>query len=75
MKFGSAFPGGPRGQARAAGALRRMFSIARSTTRIKRLYIFQWTGSPSRARFDAGLTNPDGSARPGYRVVARELGV
>jgi len=73
VKFGSAFPGGRRGQNRAATALKRMFSIARSNPRIKRLYIFQWTGSPSSARFDAGLTNPDGSARPGYDVVAQQL--
>jgi hypothetical protein len=75
VKFGSNFPGGRRGQRRAARALRLMFKIADSNSRIKRLYIFQWSGSTRRARFDAGLTNLDGTARPGYRVVRDHLGV
>jgi hypothetical protein len=75
VKFGSAFPGGSVGQARAAKALKLMFKIADSNSRIKRLYIFQWTGSPSSARFDAGLTNPNGTARPGYNVVKSHIGI
>jgi hypothetical protein len=74
VKFGSNFPGGRAGQNRAARALRFMFRLADSSSRIKRLYIFQWTGSPSSARFDAGLTNPNGSARPGYDVVEQRIG-
>lgn len=74
VKFGRNFPGGRRGQRRAASALRFMFSLASSNPRITRLYIFQWTGSPSSARFDAGLTNPNGTARPGYHVVADHIG-
>jgi hypothetical protein len=74
VKFGSNFPGGSAGQARAARSLRFMFRLANSSSRIKRLYIFQWTGSSSRARFDAGLTNPNGSARPGYSVVKQQIG-
>ena len=75
VKFGASFPGGSKGQARAAKALKLMFKIADSSSRIRRLYIFQWTGSPSSARFDAGLTNPDGTARPGYKVVKSEIGL
>ncbi len=74
VKFGASFPGGSKGQARAARALRQMFKIADISSRIRRLYIFQWTGAPSSARFDAGLTNPNGTARPGYRVVRGEIG-
>lgn len=74
VKLGSTFPGGRSGQARAATALRQMFRIADRNPRIKRVYVFQWTGSPSSARFDAGLTNPDGTARPGYRVVRDRIG-
>jgi hypothetical protein len=74
VKFGSGFPGGTTGQKRAAKALTLMFKIAASNSRIKRLYIFQWTGSPSSARFDAGLTNPNGTARPGYDVVKDHIG-
>jgi hypothetical protein len=75
VKFGSGFPGGTTGQKRAAKALKLMFKIADSNSRIKRLYIFQWTGSPSSARFDAGLTNPNGTARPGYDVVKSHIGI
>ncbi len=74
VKFGASFPGGSKGQARAARALRQMFKIADISSRIRRLYIFQWTGAPASARFDAGLTNPNGTARPGYRVVRSEIG-
>jgi hypothetical protein len=63
-----------RSEARAATALRRMFSLAKSNgSRIKRLYIYNWTGAGRRARFDAGLVGPTGKARPGYRVVKRAL--
>lgn len=74
VKFGSNFPGGTPGQSRAARALRYMFKLADSNSRIRRLYIFQWTGSGTSARFDAGLTNPSGTARPGYRVVKNQIG-
>jgi hypothetical protein len=64
----------PRSTSRAAKALRRTFTLAkRFRSRVKRLYIYNWTGSPPRARFDAGLVNPDGSPRPGYRVLKRML--
>jgi hypothetical protein len=64
----------PRSTGRAARAVRRMFSLAgRYRSRIKRLYIYNWNGSPRRARFDAGLVNPNGTPRPAYRVVKRTL--
>jgi hypothetical protein len=74
VKLGSTLKGGSAGQARAAKALKLTFKIADSNSRIKRLYVFQWTGSGSGARFDAGLTNPDGTARPGYKVFASHTG-
>ena len=64
----------PYSQRRAASRLRYMFRITRRYRRhIKRLYIYNWTGAPRGFRFDAGLVNPDGSRRPGYRVVARNI--
>lgn len=74
VKFGKSFPGGSTGEARAARALKKMFSIAKSSSRIKRLYIFQWTGSGPDERFDAGLTDINGNARPGYKVVKDRIG-
>jgi hypothetical protein len=58
---------------RAARALSYTFRIAREHARIKRLYLFQWTGSSSGAHFDAGLMNARYKPRPGYVVVCREL--
>ena len=35
-------------------------------SRITRLYNYQWTGVPKNSGFDAGLVNPNGSARKAY---------
>ena len=65
--FGRAFPPDPARQARAT---RYAFHLAATSPRIKRLYLYNWTGAPPGARFDAGLVGPDGAPRPAYRVVA-----
>jgi hypothetical protein len=74
VKLGSSFH---TSYTRAANALKYMFSLARSNRRIKRLYIFQWTGgNPAQERFDAGLVNPPnglGKPRCGWYVVAHQL--
>jgi hypothetical protein len=68
VTFGSGFP---FNQTRAKNALGCMFSLAKSNSRIQRLYVYQFNpaSDPENASFDAGLINPDGSARPGYNVV------
>lgn len=74
VNFNPSFPNrANQGLARAAKALHYMFSLAASNPRIKRLYIFQWTGSEPKARFDAGLIGPEGAPRSGYFVVCRQL--
>jgi hypothetical protein len=74
VQFGSTFPNKKgAGLTRAAKALSFMFKIAASNSRIKRLYIFQWSGSTGAARFDAGLTDPSYLPRPGYVVVCKQL--
>jgi hypothetical protein len=67
VKLGSSFP---RSTSRAAKALGCMFTLAKTNSRIQRLYVYQFNPafSPSDD-FDAGLINPDGSKRPGYAVV------
>jgi hypothetical protein len=57
------------GLRRAAQALGYMYKLAYTNSRIKRLYIYDWTGAGSRARFDAGLTDAHGRPRKGYVVV------
>ena len=61
------------GLKRAATALSYMFKLATTNSRITRLYIFQWTGSTPKARFDAGLTDAAFKPRPGYLVVCRHM--
>jgi hypothetical protein len=70
VQFGGAFPNHHgEGLTRAKKALQYMFRLARSNSRIKRLYIFDWSGASSTERFDAGLVDPAGLPRPGYQVV------
>jgi hypothetical protein len=70
VKLGRSFP---RSTSRAAKALGCMFTLAKTNSRIQRLYVYQFNPafSPSDD-FDAGLINPDGSKRPGYTVVQRK---
>ncbi len=74
VQFGGAFPNKKgSGLTRAAKALSYMFKIAGSSSRIKRLYIYDWTGGTSSTRFDAGLMNAKYEPRPGYVVVCKQL--
>jgi hypothetical protein len=74
VKFGGAFPNKKgSGLRRASKALAYMFRLAASNSRIKRLYIFQWSGATGAARFDAGLTDPHFNPRPGYLTVCKQL--
>ena len=52
-----------------------LFEVAQATyPRISRWYLYQWFASAKTDRWDSGLLNPNGSARPALRVVQRELG-
>jgi hypothetical protein len=72
VKFGRSFPCSTR---RAASRIKTMFSIARRyrSSGIQRIYVYNWTGAGCAARFDAGLTNPDGSPRPAYNTLRSAL--
>ena len=69
-KFGRDFPFDLKRQARATAYT---FHLLDLSPRIRRLYVYNWAGAPPGARFDAGLTNADGSPRPAYRTLEREL--
>jgi len=78
VKFGSSFrcnPSNPGPAERKANrAIRYMFRLTRQFRRdIKRLYIYNFTGDDCVGRFDAGLIRRDGTPRPGYATVRREL--
>jgi hypothetical protein len=67
VKLGRSFP---VSTTRAAKALGCMFTLAKTNSRIKRLYVYQFNPAfDPNADFDAGLINPDQSLRPGYNVV------
>jgi hypothetical protein len=68
VKLGSSFPAST---SRASKALGCMFTLAKTNSRIQRLYVYQFNPptNPATADFDAGLINPDQSPRPGYDVV------
>jgi hypothetical protein len=62
----------PYSTSRAAKALGCMFTLARSSSRITRLYVYQFNGLPrGSSQFDAGLINPNQTLRPGYNVVKK----
>jgi hypothetical protein len=59
------------GEAKAASALKCMFSMPKKFKQIKRLYIYQFNGAPVTNDFDAGLINTDNTKRLGYTVVQK----
>jgi hypothetical protein len=61
------------GLSRAAKVLKYMFNVAASNPRVKRLYIFDWSGGTNSTRFDAGLTDAHNKPRPGYVAVCKAL--
>jgi hypothetical protein len=60
VKFGKDFP---FSESRAAARTRYMFQSA-----LKRVYVYRYFGGTSEERFDAGLTDEDGSPRQAYSV-------
>ncbi len=74
VKFGGAFPNkNGSGLRRASKVLAYMFNVAAAHARIKRLYIYDWTGGTASTRFDAGLTDAHHVPRPGYVTVCKKL--
>ena len=74
VKFGGGFPNkNGSGLRRAAKVLSYMFNVAAAHAKIKRLYIYDWTGGNAATRFDAGLTDSHHVPRPGYVVVCKKL--
>jgi hypothetical protein len=59
----------PYDEQRAARAIRYLFSLARLSPRITRVYLYQWKIDFQGNRFDAGLVGLDGKPRPALRVV------
>jgi hypothetical protein len=74
VQFGGAFTNRHgSGLARAARVLGYTLNLAFDYSRIKRLYLYNWSGGVASARFDAGLTDSHYRPRLGYLVVCRRL--
>ncbi|MCW2994916.1 MAG: hypothetical protein JWQ18_2411 [Conexibacter sp.] len=73
VEFGADFP---CNTTRAANRITYMFSLAKTyrTAGVARIYVYNWTGAGCDARFDAGLTAPDGTPRKGYDALRAQLG-
>jgi hypothetical protein len=77
-KFGTSFPCDPAfpaaAERRQARAVNFMFTLtARFRADISRLYIYNFTGADCQTRFDAGIVRRDGTTRPAYDAVRRQL--
>jgi len=70
VRFGRSFP---QDEKRAARAVKYVLALANRTPRVQRSYLYNWTGTPSSDRFDAGLIAPDGTTRPAYDVLREYL--
>ena len=70
VKFGRNFP---RDEKRAARSITFALKLARDNERVKRVYLYNWTGAQPDARFDSGLIGSDGTARPGYDALKAAL--
>jgi hypothetical protein len=72
VKFGRNFP---CSTSRAAKRLKNMFTLARTyrTSGVQRVYVYNWSGAGCAARFDAGLVDPAGTPRAGYRYLRSVL--
>lgn len=71
FRFGRAFPADQRRQARAVDWTLRL--ARRERRLIRRLYLYNWTGAPAEARFDAGLVDARGRPRRALRVLRAAL--
>ena len=65
----------PCDEARASKSIREMARLAKTSSRIKRLYIYQWQKTSPSDRFDAGLVRNDNTPRPSFAALQDELGI
>jgi hypothetical protein len=59
---------------RAARSTRHVLRIA-ARRKVRRVYLYQWSGAPLGARWDSGLVAADGRTRPALNVVESYLGL
>lgn len=62
-----------RSLVKQAAAVRRVFTLARASRRITRVYFYQWQQVPG-ASWDSAFLNADGTVRPALKALRSELG-
>jgi hypothetical protein len=73
VRFSTRYRGGKRGEARAARAVKRTFAVARSSARIKRVYLYHWDADRRFKTWDSAFVAANGRARPALEVLRREV--
>lgn len=72
VKFGTSWP---YNTTRAASVIDYTFKVAKKHKRVAYVYFWQWLGTPGTdVRWDSGFLNVDGSERPGYASLVKNLG-
>jgi hypothetical protein len=69
---GSHGDGRRHSKAHQAGAVARVFKIARSNRRVERIYFYEWRKQPKN-RWDSAFLDADGRLRPAYHALRRNL--
>jgi hypothetical protein len=73
VRFGSRYRGGRRGEARAASAVKHTFEVARSSSRVKRVYLYHWDADRHFVTWDSAFVAANGRARPALDVLRQEV--
>jgi hypothetical protein len=73
VRFSNRYRGGKSGEARAARAVKRTFAVARSSSRIKRLYLYHWDADRRFYTWDSAFVAANGRARPALDVLRRQI--
>jgi hypothetical protein len=60
-------------KAHQAGAVTRVFRLARANHRIERIYFYEWRHQ-TKNRWDSAFLDANGHKRPAYRALQRNLG-
>ena len=73
VRFASRYRGGKRGERRAARAVKHAFAVARSSRRVKRIYLYHWNADPRFITWDSAFVAANGRARPALNVLRKEV--
>ena len=73
VRFSDRYRGGKRGERRAAQAVKHAFAVARSSSRVRRIYLYHWNADPKFLTWDSAFVAANGRARPALEVLRKEL--